>query len=165
MEPGRAVQPTLPPSPAHVPRAGHRTHPGPSLLRGRQYCAKSLQSCLTLCDSMGCSPPGSSIRGIPRREYRTGVPCLPPGGLPHPGVEPTSLLSLALAGGFFITKPPGKPESSPWSQYLRFTPALHRGREAPTGTERARKDSELLSSDSLEQTGSLTLTIWSSKSV
>ena len=25
---------------------------------------KSLQSCLTLCDPMGCSPPGSSVRGI-----------------------------------------------------------------------------------------------------
>ena len=27
-------------------------------------CAKSLQSCLTLCDHMDCSPPGSSVRGI-----------------------------------------------------------------------------------------------------
>ena len=26
--------------------------------------AKSLQSCLTLCDPMGCSPPGSSVHGI-----------------------------------------------------------------------------------------------------
>ena len=27
-------------------------------------CAKSLQSCLTLCDPMGCSLPGSSVHGI-----------------------------------------------------------------------------------------------------
>ena len=27
-------------------------------------CAQSLQSCLTLCDPMDCSPPGSSIHGI-----------------------------------------------------------------------------------------------------
>ena len=27
-------------------------------------CAKSLQSCLTLCDPMDCSPPGSSVHGI-----------------------------------------------------------------------------------------------------
>ena len=27
-------------------------------------CAKSLQSCLTLCDHMDCSPPGSSVHGI-----------------------------------------------------------------------------------------------------
>ena len=26
--------------------------------------AKSLQSCLTLCDSMDCSPPGASVHGI-----------------------------------------------------------------------------------------------------
>ena len=27
-------------------------------------CAESLQSCLTLCNSMDCSPPGSSVHGI-----------------------------------------------------------------------------------------------------
>ena len=27
-------------------------------------CAKSLQSCPTLCDPMDCSPPGSSVHGI-----------------------------------------------------------------------------------------------------
>ena len=26
--------------------------------------AKSLRSCLTLCDPMDCSPPGSSVHGI-----------------------------------------------------------------------------------------------------
>ena len=29
------------------------------------------------------------------------MPCLPPGDLPDPGIEPTSLTSPALAGGFF----------------------------------------------------------------
>ena len=29
------------------------------------------------------------------------MPCSPPGILPDPGIEPASLLSLALAGGFF----------------------------------------------------------------
>ena len=28
------------------------------------YCAKLLQPCLTLCDPMDCSPPGSSVLGI-----------------------------------------------------------------------------------------------------
>ena len=27
-------------------------------------CAKSLQLCLTLCDPMDCSPPGSSVHGV-----------------------------------------------------------------------------------------------------
>ena len=29
-------------------------------------CAKSLQSCLTLCDPVDCSPPSSSVYGIPQ---------------------------------------------------------------------------------------------------
>ena len=31
----------------------------------RHMCyARLLQSCLTLCDSMDCSPPGSSVQGL-----------------------------------------------------------------------------------------------------
>ena len=34
----------------------------------------------------------------------TGVGChAPPGNLPNPGIEPTSLMSSALTGGFFTT--------------------------------------------------------------
>ena len=33
------------------------------------------------------------------------------GNLPDPGIEPVSPVSLALAGGFFTTEPPGKPLS------------------------------------------------------
>ena len=31
----------------------------------------------------------------------SGWPYSPPGNLPEPGIDPTSLVSLALAGGFF----------------------------------------------------------------
>ena len=41
--------------------------------------------------------------GFSRQEYWSGLPCPPPGGLPYPGVEFASLMSSALAGGFFIT--------------------------------------------------------------
>ena len=34
------------------------------------------------------------------RNWR-GLPCPPPGDLSDPGIEPVSLMSLALAGGFF----------------------------------------------------------------
>ena len=67
------------------------------------YCAESLQSCLTLSDPMDYSLPGSSVRGFSRREYWSGLLCLPPGGLSDPGVEPASLLFPALAGRFFTT--------------------------------------------------------------
>ena len=41
--------------------------------------------------------------GFSRQEYWSGLPCPPPGDLPNPGIEPASLLSPALAGGFFTT--------------------------------------------------------------
>ena len=44
-----------------------------------------------------------------RQEYWIGLPFPPPGDLPDPEIEPTSLASPALAGGFFTTAPPGKP--------------------------------------------------------
>ena len=36
-----------------------------------------------------------------RQEYWSGFPCPPPGDLPDPGIEPESLMSPALASGFF----------------------------------------------------------------
>ena len=44
--------------------------------------------------------------GFPRQEYWSGLPFPSPGDLPDPGIEPRSPV---LAGGFFITEPPGKP--------------------------------------------------------
>ena len=71
-------------------------------LKGTVCCAKSLQSCLTLCDAMDCSPPGSSVHGI-FQEYWSGLPFLTPGDLPDSGIKPASLASPASAGGFFTT--------------------------------------------------------------
>ena len=65
--------------------------------------AKLLQSYLTLCNPMDCSPPGSTVHGILQAKYWSGSPCPPPGDLPNPGIEPVSLMSPALAGGIFIT--------------------------------------------------------------
>ena len=42
-------------------------------------------------------------QGFSRQEYWSGLPCPPPGDLPHPGTESASLTSPALAGGFFAT--------------------------------------------------------------
>ena len=38
-----------------------------------------------------------------RQEYWSALPFPTPGDLPDPGIEPESLTSLALAGGFFTT--------------------------------------------------------------
>ena len=45
------------------------------------------QSCLTLCDPMNCSPPGSSVHGISRQEYWNGLPFPSPENLPDPEIE------------------------------------------------------------------------------
>ena len=47
--------------------------------------------------------------GIFRQEYWSGVPLPFPGYLPNPGMESMSLVSPALAGGFFTNVPPGNP--------------------------------------------------------
>ena len=44
--------------------------------------------------------------GFSRQDDWGGLPCPPPGDFPDPGIEPASLLSVALAGGFFTTSPP-----------------------------------------------------------
>ena len=41
--------------------------------------------------------------GFPRWEYCSGLPCPPLGDFPNPGIEPSSLKSPVLAGGFFTT--------------------------------------------------------------
>ena len=49
------------------------------------------QSCLTRCDPMACSPPGSSVHGdVSRQEYWSELSCPPPEDLPSPGIEPRS---------------------------------------------------------------------------
>ena len=78
---------------------------GPCCLPILYMCmhAKSLQLCLTLCDPMDCSPPSSNVHGILQARIVEWVPCPPPGDLPNTGIEPTSLMSPALAGEFFTT--------------------------------------------------------------
>ena len=41
--------------------------------------------------------------GVSRQEYWSGLPFIPPGDLPDPGIELSSPVSPALAGGFFTT--------------------------------------------------------------
>ena len=42
--------------------------------------------------------------GFSRQEYWSGLPCLSPGEHLNPRIEPMSLISAALAGGFFTTR-------------------------------------------------------------
>ena len=66
-------------------------------------CAKSLQLCLTLCDPMDCNLPGSSVLGILQARTLEWIAMPSSRDLTDPEIEPSSLMSPALAGGFFTT--------------------------------------------------------------
>ena len=69
------------------------------------YHAKSLQSCLTLCDPMGCSPPGFSVHGILQARILEWVAVLFTRGSSQPRDQThVSLRFSALVGRFFTTR-------------------------------------------------------------
>ena len=96
--------------------------------------AKSLLLCPTLCDPMDCRLPGSSVHGILQARILEWVAMPSSSGSSDRGIEPTS---PALAGGFFTTEPPGKPQESlclngpaasiqlPWPPPSGHSPCLH----------------------------------------
>ena len=74
--------------------------------------AKLLQLCPTLCDPKDCvaHKAPQSMR-FSRQKYWCGLWFPPPGDLPNPGIEPTSLMFPALAGRFFTTEPQVQPKN------------------------------------------------------
>jgi len=48
--------------------------------------------------------------GFSRQEYRSGLPFPSPRDLPSTRIKPISLAAPVLAGGFFTTELPGKPQ-------------------------------------------------------
>ena len=63
------------------------------------------QSCLTLCNPVDYTLPGSSVYGVFQARVLEQVAI---SDLPDPRMEPKSQASPALAGGFFTTGAPGK---------------------------------------------------------
>ena len=63
------------------------------------------QFCLTLCELIDCSPPGSSAHGILQARILGGLLCLPPGDLPNPRIK---LTSPALQADSLPSEAPGK---------------------------------------------------------
>ena len=99
----------------------------------RSGCACTLcsvtQSCLILCDLMGCSHQDPMSMRFPREEYQHGLPFSPLGDLSGPGCQNHVSCVPALAGRFFTSEPPGKskvaiPLSVPKSNVWKF-PSLN----------------------------------------
>ena len=68
-------------------------------------CYLATKSCLTLCDPMDCSPPGSSVHGILQAGILEWV-AIP---LSRVSSRPRDRTHVSyLAGRFFTTKPPGR---------------------------------------------------------
>ena len=82
------------------------------------------QACLTVWDSMDCSPPGSSIHGILQARIMEWVAIPSPGDLPDTRIESRS--PALQADSFLPSEPPEKPQIS-W-----ISPQYH-----PTLKERA----------------------------
>ena len=78
------------------------------------YVARKTHACCSVVSVSFATPRTVALQaplpmGFSRQEYWSGLPFPAPGDLPNPGIEPTTSVSTALAGGFFTTEPPGKP--------------------------------------------------------
>ena len=70
-------------------------------------CCFVTKSCLTLCDPVNCSPPGSSVHEFPKQKYCSRLPFLSPGNLFNPGIKPGSPV---LQANSLLSEPPRKPD-------------------------------------------------------
>ena len=71
--------------------------------------AQLLQSCPTLCDPLDCSPPGSSAFGISQATILEWVVMPSSRGSSQPNDWTYVSWITCIVGGFFTSKPPGKP--------------------------------------------------------
>ena len=67
------------------------------------------QRCLTLCDPVDCTPPGSPPHGMLQSRILERVAIPFPGDLPNPGIKPGS---FALQADYLLSEPPGKLSTS-----------------------------------------------------
>ena len=74
------------------------------LTKSEPACLPSCFRLIWLCDPMAAARQSLLSVGFSRQEHWSGLPCPPPGDLPSPGTEPTSLMSPAPAGEFFTIR-------------------------------------------------------------
>ena len=97
---------------------------------GGTAAAKSLQSCLTLCDPRDGSPPGSPSLGFSRQEHWSGLPFPSPGGTS--GKEPPCQCRRWKRLGFnpWVGKIPWR---RAWQPIAVFLPGEGHGQRSLTG--------------------------------
>ena len=72
-------------------------------------CVLVAQSCLTFCDPMDCSPPGSSVHAIVQARILESVAMLSSGRPYRPKDQTRVSGGSCAAGRFFTAEPLGKP--------------------------------------------------------
>ena len=77
------------------------------------------QLCLTFCDLMDCSLPGSSVHGIFQARILERVAISSSRGSPGPRDQTQVCCISYIAGGFFTAEPSGKPYFVYSSVYMR----------------------------------------------
>ena len=83
------------------------------------------QSCLTLCDPMDCSLPGSSIHGSSQARILEWIAISFSGIFQTQGLNSDLLHLQVLAGSFFTTEPPEKPMVSRSIQKCLFNQTIY----------------------------------------
>ena len=81
---------------------------------GQPRCCSAAQPCPHPATPWTAARKAPLSMGLSRQEHWSGLPFLPPEGLPDPGIEPEPPVSLALAGGFLAAEQPGSP-GKPWT--------------------------------------------------
>ena len=95
--------------------------------------AKLLQLCLTLCDAIDYSPPGSSLSmGFSRQECWSELPCPPLGDLPNPE---TKAGFPALQADSLPSEPPRQPQKCINSKHTLKTNKQNETQNTPTKWE------------------------------
>ena len=122
------VQRETPPPPQVLPQTGNLREllTGPKMpdshLTGEcsgGVCACCLFSCVRLFGTLWIVAHQAPLSiGFSRQEFWSWLPCPSPEDLPGPVIEPRSLVSPALAGGFFTTSSIWKAPEMPDSQLI-----------------------------------------------
>ena len=100
---------------------------------------QSLHLCPNLCDSMDGSLQASLSMGFSQQEYWSELPSRPPGDLPDPGIESTSLAFPALQMDSLLMSPRGSPGKPSHLQILMVTKLASHHLHQPQPRSRQRK--------------------------
>ena len=109
---------------SHLLPAQNNAYAKVTYFRMHACVLKLLPERLTLCNSMECSPSGSSLQGILQERILEWVTIPSTRGSSPSRDQTHASCSSCVAGGFFTTEPPGKPRVLLWFILISYTLTL-----------------------------------------